>query len=81
MANGPPSEYPPRLKPRVTPLTVGRWNFLTRPGAALPHGGSLPQVRTWGRHTCFLLRAPSNLVTLLRKEYRFAFQTLLKWQL
>jgi len=24
-----------------------------------------PQVRTWGRQTCFLPRAPSNLVTLL----------------
>jgi len=23
-----------------------------------------PQVRTWGRQTCFLSRAPSNLVTL-----------------
>jgi len=22
-----------------------------------------PQLRTWGRHTCFLPRAPSNLVT------------------
>jgi len=25
-----------------------------------------PQVRTWERQTCFLPRAPSNLVTLLR---------------
>jgi len=25
----------------------------------------IPQFRTWGRQTCFLLRAPSNLVTLL----------------
>jgi len=24
-----------------------------------------PQVRTWGRQTCFLPRAPSNLVTSL----------------
>jgi len=24
-----------------------------------------PQFRTWGRQTCFLLRAPSNLITLL----------------
>jgi len=26
-----------------------------------------PQVRTWGRQTCFLPRAPSNFVTPLRR--------------
>ena len=26
-----------------------------------------PQVRTWGRQTCFLALAPSNLVTSLRQ--------------
>jgi len=42
MANGPPSEsFPPWLKPLVTPLIVGGQHFSTRPGAALPHVGSL----------------------------------------
>jgi len=45
MANVPPSEkFPPWLKPLATPLTVGGRHFSTRPGAALPHVGSLPLV-------------------------------------
>jgi len=33
--------FPPWLKPLVTPLPVGGRYFSTRPGAALPHVGSL----------------------------------------
>ena len=38
-----------------------------------------PQVRTWGRQTCFLPRAPSNLVTLLsRTHFIFAHSVIFR---
>jgi len=39
-----------------------------------------PQVRAWGRQTCFLPRAPSDLVTPLAvSQYSSAFSMCLKW--
>ena len=53
MANRPPSEPPPWLKPLVTPLTVGGRHFSTRPGVALSHVGALlspHSIRTTDQH-------------------------------